>query len=221
MRSGSTLMAASLSFAILSGPQSASAQLASFPDHALPSSGGTPSTWLAASYARGLNDASGEVNGFAGVIGHAGTRVSVMGAGAYLEDDGDDEFTLGGAIGVDLLDDGSPTQLMLQGGIGWIDIEGLSGETLTVVRFPIGLALKRPVAAANGGTFTPWIMPRLNVRRSSRDSGSDTDTHFGASGGASFTSQGGLGVHVALDVLVREDDQPFTLGLGLHYLLGR
>ena len=48
---------------VLLGAAPAYGQLWLFPDYAVPSGGDTPTTWIAGSYARGLNDASGETDG--------------------------------------------------------------------------------------------------------------------------------------------------------------
>jgi hypothetical protein len=44
------------------------------------------------------------------------------------------------------------------------------------------------------------------------------ETDFGASGGLGFTTAGGFGVHVAIDLLAR-DPNIFTLGAGVHYVI--
>lgn len=197
------------------------AQLFGFPDYALPSAGDTPATWLAGGYGRGLNDDSGKSDSFAGAIGRTTGRFSYLGAAGFVTGD-DDEFTLGGALGVDLIQDAdTPVQLTLQGGIGWMNVDVLDGS-VTFLRFPVGLALKGD--AGNGSTsVTPWIMPRLDILRSSGGGfDSDTETNFGVSGGVSVTGQNGFGAHAALDYLAAGDGvNPVGLGVGVHVILGQ
>ena len=106
-------------------------------------------------------------------------------------------------------------QLTLQGGLSWFD-----DQSITFWRFPIGLALK-----GGGGdsptSVTPWIMPRLNIIVVSGFDDSETETDLGVSAGVSITSQGGFGVHAALDYLAVEGDEPWLLGVGVHFLLGQ
>ena len=187
-------------------------QLWFFPDYAVPSSNGTPSTFVAGTFGRGVNEDSGELNAFGAVVGRTGERVSVMG-GIGMVDDVDSEITLGGSVGVDVVNGESAT-ISVQGGIGW-----MSPGDFTLVRVPIGLAIK-----GNGGSGStsviPWIMPRLNYTRVSFGGASSSETDFGASGGVGITSQGGFGVHLALDALFA-NETIFTLGLGVHYVVGR
>lgn len=192
----------------LLGAVPAAAQLWFFPDYAVPSNSGLPQTFIAGTYARGLNDASRKTDGFAAMAGVSTGVVSFMG-GLGVISGIDDEVTLGGAIGVDLIKaPGAPVQLTLQAGVGWIDL-----DPVTFWRFPIGLALK-----AQGGPVTPWIMPRLNIVHDSGGGIGSTNTELGVSGGIAITGEGGFGIHAALDYL-DVGDGPRMLGVGLHYVL--
>ncbi len=206
----------------LFGAAPAMGQMWFFPDYAVPSANGAPSTFLAATYGRGLNESSGKTDGFGAVVGRTGTRVGVMGGAGVITGEGDRELTVGAQVGVDLLAEGAPTQLSVQGGIGYMDVD-FFGESLTLLRFPIGLALKARIETTSGGSITPWIMPRLNIARLSGGGESDTEMDFGASGGVTFTAAGGFGVHAALDLLVpgEDVDSVWFLGLGVHYAIGR
>ncbi|MGD2123344.1 MAG: hypothetical protein PVJ76_16445 [Gemmatimonadota bacterium] len=193
------------------------AQLWYFPDFALPSSSGEPATWLAATYGRGLNEASAEVDAFGASIGRTAERVSFMGAFGYISE-GDDEFTVGASLGLDL-NTGDGPRFSAQVGVGWIDFD-FFGETVTFWRFPIGLAVKGNVGSGSTAV-TPWVMPRLNIAVASGAGDSETETDPGISGGVSMTTAGGFGVHGALDAWFGDDDTAWQLGLGFHYVLGR
>jgi hypothetical protein len=191
----------------------ASAQLWHFPDYAVPSAVGGPSTFLAGTYGRGLNTESGELDAFGGVVGRTGETASFMGGLGVITGGGDSEVTLGGSVAVDVVR-GESVNLGLQGGIGW-----WSPGDVTSLRFPIGLAVKGAVESPEA-RITPWAMPRLDIRYASFDGDSDTSTDFGASAGVSFTFPSGFGVHTALDVLLADGGEPWLFGIGGHYLLG-
>ena len=70
------------------------------PGYALPSSNGTPATWVMGSYGRSINDDSGKINTFAGGIGRTTQRASFAGMAGYADDA--EEWTVGAAVGVDL-----------------------------------------------------------------------------------------------------------------------
>jgi hypothetical protein len=86
--------------------------------------------------------------------------------------------------------------------------------------FPVGVAISGR-GSDTGSSIRPWIMPRLNIVRSSNDFTSETSTDFGTSAGVSFTSEGGAGVHLSVDWVSGGDDgKPFGLGVGAHYVIG-
>lgn len=192
----------------------ASAQLWFFPDYAVPSAIDGPSTWIAGSYGRGLNDASGKLDAIGAFAGRTGESASFMGGLAIVTGGASDEITAGGSIGFDIMQGESAT-IGLQGGFGWMSPDGG-----TLLRFPIGVAIKG-AAQSPEALIVPWIMPRLNITRVSSDLfGSDTETDFGASAGVSFTFNGGFGVHTALDILLGTGAESWLFGMGGHYILG-
>lgn len=187
------------------------AQLWFFPDYAVPSSSGTPSTFIAGTFGRGLNADSGELSAFGAIVGRTGEKVSFMG-GIGMVDDIESEITIGGALGVDVVNGESAT-VSVQGGVGWMS----PADGLTLIRVPIGVAIKGN--ASGTSPVTPWVMPRLNYSRVSFGGSSAGETDFGASGGLSYNTPGGFGVHAALDALFANNTL-YTLGIGLHYLIG-
>lgn len=192
------------------------AQLWFFPDYALPSANGTPTTWIATSYGRGLN--VGEVDAISAVLGKATESVTFAGGlGLTLGDV--DELTIGGGLGVDVTQTESMT-LSIQGGLGWISLDNPFGESITMLRLPVGAAFKWGVETTEA-MITPWVMPRLNIVRVSGSGLSDTQTDLGASGGASFNFPNGFGVDAALDVVIGDGEDPWTFGIGGHYIIGR
>ena len=195
----------------------ADAQLWFFPDHAVPSAFGSPSSFVAGTYGRGVNDVSGKLNAYGLIVGRSGLgeRISVM-VGAGLIDDIESEWTLGGAVGVDLFEADETTQVSVQGGVGWLDVDAL-GETITTLRFPIGIALKRRVEGESA-SVTPWLMPRFNISRISGFGNSDTELDFGASAGVGVTMTNGFGLHAAIDVLAANSTVLYA-GVGAHYLI--
>jgi hypothetical protein len=204
-----------LALTVLMAP-SLAAQAWYFPDFALPSSTGEPATWIAGTYGRGLNDASGEVDAIGAAIGRTAERVAVMGVFGYISED-PDEYTAGASVSVDL-NTGDGPRLSAQAGVGWIDFDFMD-ETVTYWRFPIGLAIKGRTESGTTAVM-PWVMPRLNIAHYTGAGESETETDFGASGGVSITMENGFGFHGALDALFVEDDTVFLLGLGIHYVFG-
>lgn len=190
-----------------------SAQMIGFPDYAVPSATNGPATFLAGSYGRGLNDASGKLDAFGAVIGRTGELVGFMGGVGMVSGGGEDEITVGGALGVDVVN-GESANVALHGGVGWME----AGST-TMWRFPLGVAVKGHVESPEA-IISPWILPKLNISRVSNDFFQDTETDFGTSFGVAFGFAGGFGVHTALDV-VFADDQAWTFGMGGHYTLGQ
>jgi hypothetical protein len=209
-------LALGLTTALFLAP-SLAAQTWCFPDFALPSSTGDPATWIAATYGRGLNEASGEVDAFGAAIGRTAERVTLMGAFGYLSD-GEDEYTAGASMSVDL-NTGDGPRLSAQVGVGWLDFD-FFGETLTLWRFPVGPAVKGNLGPETTAVM-PWVMPRLNISHATGGGESDTETDFGASGGVSITMENGFGVHGALDALFAEGDTVWQLGVGSYFVPGR
>lgn len=195
----------------------ASAQMWFFPDFALPSVGPSgPATFLAGTYGRGLNTASGEADAIGGVVVRTTEGASFLGGGGIVMGDGSNEVTLGGAVGVDVVQGESAT-VSVQGGIGWMSLDVIT-ETVTALRFPLGVAIKGSVESPEA-LISPWIMPRVNISRLSGGGASATETDLGVSAGVSFTFPSGFGVHTALDLLLANSNL-WYFGGGFHYLLG-
>lgn len=210
--------AAVLGLALLSAAPAAG-QMWFFPDFAVPSMSGQPTTWLSGTYARGLNDDSGKTDSFGAVIGRTGASASFMGGIGLATAEGDDEVTIGAAVGVDVMQ-GEGYTLSVQGGLGWVSSEILD-EDVTFLRFPVGVALKGDMSQEGSTTtITPWVMPRLNISRISGFGESETETDLGVSGGVTFTFENGWGIHTALDYLSASGGDPIYFGIGAHYLLG-
>lgn len=191
----------------------ASAQLWFFPDYAVPSATSGPSTFVAGTYGLGLNDASGKLDAFGAVVGRSGESASFMGGLGLVTGGGDDEITLGGAVGVDIVR-GESVTLAVNGGLGYFG----PGDS-SFWRFPIGIAIKG-FAQSPEAAIAPWIMPRLNIVRGSVGGFSSTNTDLGASAGVGFTFPSGFGVHTALDVVFSDPDQVWQFGVGGHYTIG-
>jgi hypothetical protein len=193
----------------------ADAQLTNFPVYALPSAGDAPATFVGGGLGRGLTEDYGKFNAFGVMVGRTGLGGSItaaVGAG-MVNYDPDAKYTFGIAGAVDVMPLGANGQLAVQTGIGYISL----GTDFWSMNFPIGVALKTNVAAGSG-TLSPWVMPRVHLSRTSFGGVSSTETDFGASGGASFNTAGGFGLHAAID-LIAVDPSALTFGVGLHYMV--
>lgn len=197
----------------------AEAQLFNFPVYAPPSSAATgPSTFVFGTFGGGLNDQSGKNNAVGAGIGRTGIadRVTVFAGGGLvlLDDPADDELTLGGAVGIDLL-----PNVGLAAGLGWMSPSGG-----TLLHIPVGVSLGTSIESESA-TVSPWVMPRVSFNRVSPDVGdSNTETDFGVSGGVAINLASGLGFHAALDVLIVEDfagdnTSSVLFGGGVHYTI--
>lgn len=206
-----------LALGLLAAPSLVSAQLFGIPNYAAPSAFGTPATFLAASYGRGLNDASGKLDAYSAAVGRSGlgNRFTILG-GVGMIDAAETEYTFGGAVSADLLQPASATQVSVQGGVGYLGVDALGG-TLTTLNFPIGVALKYNIPGPTA-TVTPWVMPRANIMRMSLGGVSSTETDFGASAGFGLTLPNGFGAHSAIDLLAA-DENTWTVGVGIHYVM--
>jgi opacity protein-like surface antigen len=115
-----------------------------------------------------------------------------------------------------------PLSVTLQGGLGYwkTTIPGPVGGPGTVdlktYHAPIGLgialSIPHPVLA-----IKPWIAPRLDIVHTSIPGTSNTDTHFGISGGVEFNLLSGLGAHLAYDWTKNGSVKPSVFEAGLHY----
>ncbi|MDT8341174.1 MAG: hypothetical protein RQ751_06650 [Longimicrobiales bacterium] len=199
----------------------AEAQLWFMPDVPVPAMvNNTPRTWVGGMYGRGLNDDSGEADAFGALVGRTGDAANFMGGIGLISGRGDDEFTVGAAVGVDVLRERNYT-FSVQGGFSWFSQEVGAGEDLNFLRFPVGLAIRTRVETANSDTrIEPWVMPRLNIIRTSGVGDSDTEGDLGLSGGVNFSFREEWGIFTALDYLSADGGDPFIFGVGFFYNLG-
>jgi hypothetical protein len=106
-----------------------------------------------------------------------------------------------------------PLTATLQGGVGYAKTGGIKNY-----HFPIGvgiaLTIPNPVLA-----IKPWLAPRVDIGHTSVPGsvGSNTDTHFGISGGIEFNLLNGVGVHAAYDRVFATGTDPGIFAAGLHY----
>jgi hypothetical protein len=209
---------------------SASAQQWFFPNTLVPTGGDRFSgAYLQVDVARGMNDASGKVNGVGGSVGFLGSKAGFRVGGATLDDQSEEsEFTIGGAVAFDLLEAGADFQVALQGGVGWFDQEILE-ETATALRFPVGVALKFQIVDSETTMSHLWVMPRVEYQRVSYADESETDSAFALSAGISSQRVNGFGFYTSIDVTFPEsdeldpeggDEKPFILAGGISYRFG-
>lgn len=196
-------------------------QLHNFPVQSLPQGPAAGNLFVATQFACGLNDNSFKQNSFAAAVGRSMERVTVAGAAGYVASD-TDALTLAASVAVHLLsDDSTPVQVSLQGGLGWISQEINATESVTLLNFPIGVAIS---GRRSDGPVSvrPWVMPRLNLMRMGEIGiiPSSTEADIGASAGVSFTGESGVGGHVAADWINVEGGSPFGISVGVHYVVG-
>ncbi len=112
-----------------------------------------------------------------------------------------------------------PLAVSLQAGVGYAKPESgaLPDDEVTQWRFPVGvgfqLTIPNPALA-----IQPWLAPRLDIVRTSRDVGdAETETEFGLSGGIELNLLSGLGVHAAYDATFADGATRGVFGIGAHY----
>ncbi len=124
------------------------------------------------------------------------------------------ETGLGGYLGLKVFGGPLiPLSASLQGGVEYVDRAG------TILHFPVGLglALKIPNPAL---AIKPWVAPRLDVVRVEAGGTTDTETHFGLSGGVDLSLLGGFGFGASYDrVFAGDGDHPSVLSVGAHYTI--
>ena len=107
-----------------------------------------------------------------------------------------------------------PLSVTLQGGAEYAKLSGVKRLHLPV---GLGIALKIPNPAL---AIKPWIAPRLDISRLSTVVSSNTDTHFGISGGVDFSLLGGIGFGVAYDrVWAGKGVSPSVFSAGVNYTI--
>ncbi|MEO5824832.1 MAG: hypothetical protein ABIR59_03010 [Gemmatimonadales bacterium] len=116
-----------------------------------------------------------------------------------------------------------PFRVLLQGGIAhWqqdlASIEG--GVTVKTTRVPVsvGFAATIPNPAF---AIKPWLAPRLDLYRSSREggieTGTDTGSDFAIAGGIDLSMLNGLTIRAAYDRIFRDGSKPSILSIGVGF----
>jgi hypothetical protein len=107
-----------------------------------------------------------------------------------------------------------PLSVTLQGGVEYAKVSSLKSYHVPV---GLGIALKIPNPAL---AIKPWIAPRLDISHVTTVINTNTDTHFGISGGVDFSLLGGIGFGLAYDrVWAGNGVNPSTFSAGLNYAL--
>jgi opacity protein-like surface antigen len=180
---------------------------------------------LAGDFGKGINDESGKGNFMGGRIVLGVPMVSFwVGGGQYDPRGGmDKETTIGGGAAINLIKAPIlPVALTLQVGGATVSC----GDDCSGLNVFVGPALKINVPTPGIG-IEPWIMPRVNLSRTSFAGESITQKGFGASGGVNINLPMGLGVHAVVDfakfgettsgIMTALERSPMTAGIGLHY----
>lgn len=146
-------------------------------------------------------------------------RFGLTGTAAYLDTpgSGDNVTGVGGTVNYKLLGGPLvPLTVTLQGGLGYAKLAGEVKDYRVPVGLGFGLTIPNPVLA-----IKPWLAPRVDVTRVSRPApaSSDTETHFGLSGGVELNFLGGFGLHATYDRVFLEGDDPGIFAVGAHYSL--
>lgn len=123
-----------------------------------------------------------------------------------------------------------PVSVSLQGGVGFMSIDDLATDVVTVP-IGVGFGFSVPAPAFN---FEPWIAPRYTLVRSEIGTAPAINQHsFGISAGVNLGFLMGLGLHIAGDWQTNPaevvtqgpvqvslaDSKPFVLGIGLNYTI--
>jgi hypothetical protein len=74
---------------------------------------------------------------------------------------------------------------------------------VSVLNFPVGVVISGSTEAGSM-MVTPWVMPRVQFTRVG-GTASSTETDFGASGGVTIASEGGVALGLTLDWLLQPD----------------
>ncbi len=165
------------------------------------------------------NDRAGGGTTLAGTARLGVSRFGVTAAAAYLDAPGsaDNVTSVGGTLNYKLLGGPLvPLTVTLQGGLGYAKLAGDVKDYRVPIGLGFALTIPNPVLA-----IKPWLAPRVDVTRHSRPAPapSDTETHFGLSGGVELNFLGGFGLHAAYDRVFVEGDDPGIFAAGAHYSL--
>jgi hypothetical protein len=229
------MFAVSVMFGMTLAVQPATAQMNSIPVYFSPK-GGT-GLLVALDLGKGINDESGKNTAvaFRSALGVGPVTIggSVGMVNPYVN------TTLGrepeaqymGNIALRIFGGGLlPVSVSLQGGVGFMSIDDLATDVITVP-IGVGFGLSVPAPAFN---FEPWIAPRYTFVRSEIGAAPGINQNsFGISAGVNLGFLMGLGLHIAgdwqtnpeefvtegpLTVGLRET-KPFVLGIGLNYTI--
>ena len=178
-------------------------QLPGFPVLALSAGDADGVTSVGVGYGRGLNDQSGKQNAIGVGVGRAMEKVSFAVLGSYLLGRGtdDNEAAFAGAVAYHVInDEDASVGVSVQTGIGYVKFAE------SVLNFPVGVVISGSTEAGSM-MLTPWVMPRVQFTRLG-GTASSTETDFGASGGVTIATEGGVALSLALDWLIEEDKDP-------------
>jgi len=181
---------------------------------ALPGSGVN----IAGDFGLGVNDDAklgGESSMYVGGrLGYAANMFTIYAVGGLYpvgNDLVDGEVTLGGGVGVHVINKAEmPVSVSVQGGVGYIKF----GDA-TTMNFGGGPLLGINVPSS-GVAIKPWVMPRVQYVKTTDVDG---EVGFGASGGLAVDLPMGVGFHLGLDWFTIGDPsvKPLTVGAGIHY----
>lgn len=190
----------------------ATAQLFDFPVYLLPvqyeDAESDGDSWVAGTFATGINDASGKTNAIGAAFGKTMPTVSFSGGVGRLFG-GIDEFTFGGNVAAPVKTT-EDSAFSLQLGVGYFGAG--SGSAYAI---PFSGGYQKTVVSPEAA-ITYWGAPRIQWNVTRFGGMTSTSTNFGASGGASFNFPSGLGLHAAVDFLNTGGGDPFILGAGVH-----
>lgn len=202
-------------------------QILNVPVLALGAGDGATTIW--GGYSRGLNDNSGKLDAIGAGVVRAMEQVSFgVSAGLVLSDDvtgfPSSEIAFAARAAYHVINDSdSPANVSVQVGVGWAK-PGDDPNDVTLLLIPVGVAISGSTEAG-GMMVNPWVMPRVQFTRVSPSGGtSSTETDFGASAGVGFTTEGGFGFGVAVDLLITDDglggsNSEILFGVGVSYTL--
>ena len=186
-------------------------------------------TSIGAGFARGLNEDSGKLNAIAVGVSRGMEKVSFGVSAGYILSDtakglASSEISVAGKVAYHVINDSdSPANVSVQVGVGWAK-PGDDPNDVTLLLIPVGVAISGSTEAG-GMMVNPWVMPRVQFTRVSPSGGtSSTETDFGASAGVGFTTEGGFGFGVAVDLLITDDglggsNSEILFGVGVSYTL--
>ncbi|MFZ5623968.1 MAG: hypothetical protein ACOY71_06010 [Gemmatimonadota bacterium] len=109
-----------------------------------------------------------------------------------------------------------PFAVHLQAGLGYRSLESGTGTGGSELRVPVGLGLAATIPSPVA-SLKPWVAPRADIRRTTSNGSSDTETRVGVSAGVDLGFIFGLGLRAAYDVIRVSGKDPSTFSLGAAY----